>query len=74
MCVGDARRQLGEHAAGLAIDALEHIGVEKCSTILLRFDGDKITYCIGPAKLAWDQVLVLGTVIISKGSKIAPTE
>ena len=50
----------------MAIEALEHLGAHKSCSVLLRIEGAKISYGIAPAKLAWDQVIVLGTINITQ--------
>lgn len=52
-----------KRAVGVALADLQRMGVERSSSILLRLSGDKVTFCIGPEKIAWDEVIVLGTMM-----------
>ena len=72
--VDTIRQQLGARAAGMAIEALERLGAHRSCSVLLRIEGDKISYGIGPAKLAWDQVIVLGTINITQPIPVSEPE
>jgi len=63
--VDTLRQQLGARAAGMCVEALERLGAHRSATVLLRIEGDRISYGIGPAKAAWDEVIVLGAINIT---------